>query len=130
MMPVLLDGLKNDDPFVRGDAAHTLAELGAKAKPAVPAMKKLLADENHGVRVHTAESLFKIDAKLGPELLPVLIDGLKNEDKAVRAEAAEVLGRIGPAAEAAIPELQAMAKDRNKAVRAASAEAVKQIRGK
>ena len=82
------------------------------------------------MRVHTAESRFRIDPKLGPELVPVLTDGLKNEDKVVPAEAAEVLGRIGPAGVAAVPDLRGLAKDRNKAVRAAAAEAVTQIQGK
>lgn len=44
-------------------AVHRLDELGDGAKPAVPAMKKLVAVVYLGVRVHAAEAVNRVQGK-------------------------------------------------------------------
>ena len=46
-----------------------------------------------------------------------------------RGDAAQTLGRIGPAAREAVPALEKLLGDKERYVRAAAAEALKRIRG-
>jgi HEAT repeat protein/S1-C subfamily serine protease len=59
--------------------------------------------------------------------IPVLVKRLKNSDAVARLQAAEVLGRYGADARAAIPELVKTLKDSDDAVRKAAAESLQQI---
>ncbi len=47
-LPVLVEGLQHDDQRVRLQAAISLAAIGEKARPAVPQMKRALADKSQG----------------------------------------------------------------------------------
>jgi HEAT repeat protein len=87
--------------------------LGEQAKPAVPALIKLLADQDAMVQFNAARSL----AGLGPaagEALPALIAALQRrtgpawQATAVREAAALALGEIGAVAAPAIPQLAAL----------------------
>ncbi len=59
--------------------------------------------------------------------IPVLVRRLKSSDSVQRLQAAEVLGRYGADARAAIPELVKTLKDSDDAVRKAAAESLQQI---
>ena len=60
-LPILIDGLSNDAAIARQGAAEGLANLGALAKEAVPALKKAAADdEDPAVRKAATESLERI----------------------------------------------------------------------
>mgnify|MGYP002789479524 CR=1 FL=1 len=50
--------------------------------------------------------------------------------KKLRSEAAEALGEIGPDAKEAVTALTPLAKDRNKDVRKAAADALRKLQGK
>jgi HEAT repeat protein len=86
-------------------AASALGELGLKAKAAAPQLHAAL--KNPEVRGIAAHALAEIDAN-SLENITALIDLLKNDPhKEARRSAAASLGKIGPAAKAAIPELRA-----------------------
>ena len=74
-------------------------------------------DENK--RAHAAEELRQFDAASHPEVVPILIDVLLNDKKpAVRAEAAQSLGKLRPVSQEAGQALeQALAKDPSMRVR-------------
>ena len=63
VLTVLTLALKNEDKFVRGDAAHVLGLMGPESREAAPQLTPLLADKNEGVRVQAAESLWEIEAR-------------------------------------------------------------------
>jgi len=61
-VPALIDALKDQDAFVRRDAAHALAKFGAEAKPATTALSLAARqDKNLHVRQAAADALKQID---------------------------------------------------------------------
>jgi HEAT repeat protein len=86
-------------------ACVRLKLFGSKAKEAIPTLIKTLAYPDtyygHLVREQAAEAL----ANMGPDVVPVLVVALTNRSDDICAGAAEALGRLGPKAKAAIPDL-------------------------
>jgi HEAT repeat protein len=125
--------LQDDDPRVRLLAAQTLTAMGPHARPAVPLLAKALRDPDAGVRLQAAWALHAVGTDTLGQLLAVLQDGdaavrlsavqglaafaerpealealagaLQHSDATVRAIAAGMLVRLGPQAEAVLPEL-------------------------
>lgn len=62
----------------------------------------------------------------GPEIVPLLIELLKDDDAAVRALAAEALGTIGPDSRLAVPALRKALQDDDVKVRVAASAALQQ----
>ncbi len=60
VLPVLIEALKDDDTYVRRDAAKALGRFGPGAAEAVPALLPLLADKEPSVRKAAGQSLEKI----------------------------------------------------------------------
>jgi HEAT repeat protein len=94
-------------------AVWGMALLGKQARPAVPALARLLSDKDPGVQLTAARCL----AGMGPEAaeaVPALVRMLESGRRARRyseslvSAAARTLGEIGPAASAAIPSLEQM----------------------
>jgi HEAT repeat protein len=81
-IPALTETLRDPKPLIRVYAARALAEMGADASNAVPALAKVAADPRVGSLAITTFAL--------------------------RGTAVTALGRIGPAAKAAIPALKTM----------------------
>lgn len=130
---VLAEALADPDEFVGGTAADHLGGIGPEAKPAVPALIRALDDKRFVIRGSAANALGKIGAgakdaipallhapgpvgpgsttfaipaaAVGPAAVPALIEGLNDPGDGPRRTAAEALGRIGPEARAAVPEL-------------------------
>jgi HEAT repeat protein len=113
-VPALMGALDDKSPGVRATAAYSLGRLREAARPAVPRLVAALKDANEGVRSNAVVALgdIRLDAAA---CVPPLILALKSE--ATRESAARALGRFGPAAKTAAPELVPMFSDPDEYVR-------------
>jgi HEAT repeat protein len=102
----LAEGLKDDEPRHREAAVRALVDLEPDPEIARPIIKEVMDDLSPEAR----DAVFDVVAAFGDKMVPRLIDGLEN-DKQSRARAAAILGRIGPAAKAAVPALCACLSD-------------------
>jgi HEAT repeat protein len=59
--------------------------------------------------------------------VPALVEALQDQSAALREAAARSLGRIGPHAKPAVPELMRLGQDNEESVRAAAKEALDKI---
>ena len=83
------------DRALRRAAARALGRIGPKAKPAVPALAKLLKDGDVLLRWSTAKALGEIDPA-APTAAAVLAEALKDKNREVREAAASALGKTIP----------------------------------
>ncbi len=60
-MPILIDGMRDPDPLVRGSAVAVVEHMGADAKTAVPVVEMLMADADPGVASQARAALQRID---------------------------------------------------------------------
>jgi HEAT repeat protein len=127
-VPALTKALRDGDWFVRSAAGKALGEYGPDAKSAIPELTKTLNDADGHVRVAAAFALYRIDGK--PDTaVPVLIEVLnsKEEGSYAPASAAQTLGKIGPPAKEAIPDLTASLSNKNRGLRICAAGALWRI---
>jgi HEAT repeat protein len=101
-MPVLLEALSH--PRGRYWACLVLAEMGPKAQAAVPALAKLLTDEDPEVRMQAVITLGEIGPGAKTSLAEIL-KALADDHGGVRYGAAYALAKIG-----AVESLPALAK--------------------
>jgi HEAT repeat protein len=135
-VPALIEALGMEDPTTRVKAARTLGCLGELAGGAVPALTTALRDKDVDVRLAAVKSLWNI-TKNGEVVVPVLVDLLEvnwarasdvSESRRRHLQTViEALGRIGPLAEAAIPALIGLTKDKNRHVSESAFSALKGI---
>jgi HEAT repeat protein len=119
-VPALAKAIRSGEPQARIAYLQTLPAIGPAAADAVPSMRQLLRPDPKGARI--APSPYPpAFAPSGPP---------KYDDPGVRAAAAEALGRFGPLAKAAEPELREALNDEDTNVRRAAADALLRIRGK
>lgn len=125
----LLDSLQSGSTPARIDAARSFMEIQPSQR-AADMLRHALADSSPLVRVTAARSLAKWpDHRRDPdELLAVLGNALEGGDPEVRAEAAQALGSLGPAAHVLLPRLERAARDSNAYVRDEARTAVRAIR--
>lgn len=107
----LIEGMKDKDPFVRAAAARALAALPPAPEITGPIWEKAMKDADETVMHNALDAI----AALGPQAVPRLIGALKKYDK-FRAEIIYTLGRIGPAAAPATPELAKFIEDKHSRV--------------
>jgi hypothetical protein len=119
----LTTALKDDDWKVRMGVAQTLEQMGEDADPALKELVEGLGDFNN----QTARSCMKALQKIGVRAVPLLIEALKSDDRRRKNRAAKTLGRIGPAARMAMPELQQLVEAGTPAVRMAARSALRRI---
>src|SRR6266567_2503823 len=96
-VPSLIAALKDDDLFVRLNAAASFGHIGPDAAPAIPAFIEALKDRERGVRFNAAYSL----SLLGPlarDAIPALKTALDDPDPDVRTKVKEALQKIDPGA--------------------------------
>jgi len=110
-----------DDANVRQGASIALAKLG---QPAVPALRKSLVSPSKNVRLWSAYTLGQI-GPLADSAVEALSVSLADDDPALRATAAEALGKI--AAPTAVVGLINALGDENDQVRQNAAIALRQI---
>jgi HEAT repeat protein len=94
--------VQDDDPLTRSLAVEVLRRVGKEARPAIPALIRVLGDRDSCAGLLAVLAL----ASLGEEAVQPLTGALKEEDVVVRQLAASALGRIGPRARAALPALK------------------------
>jgi HEAT repeat protein len=133
-LPVLREKLKHPDSYVRVCAALSLWNIDRDASGAAAAAAAL-DDRRARVRVVAAETVWR--TKESPRAVPVLLEVLRQswyrrsllEDDPAneRYMVARALGRIGPAAREALPELLDLLDASDPYLRATAAEALKRI---
>lgn len=128
-VPALAAALTAENPTVRRRAIHSLQAYGADAKPAVPALHKALRDSDGSVRSAAAETLWNLECDIDA-VMPTLNDLLeKDRSEYDRWFAAHALGKIGPAAKAAIPHLTASLTEKSVNLRVGAADALWKVTG-
>jgi HEAT repeat protein len=120
--PALLELFRSDRAEVAGAAGRALWGLGPKADSVVPAL--LTSAQGPIDKSDAARNLL---ASFGSRLVPVLVKTLSDDQAARREAAADVLGRIGPPARAAVPALLALLKDKSAAAALTAAMALSHI---
>jgi HEAT repeat protein len=124
-VPALLKRLSDKEPEIRIRTIEALRTIGAGVK-AVPAMSRLLRDENINVRTEA----YRFLNSLGPDAkdaVPALIEELKTSNKRPRLMAIETLGRIGPGAKEAVPALDELLRSDDDDLRKIAIRALKRI---
>ncbi|HZU95371.1 MAG TPA: HEAT repeat domain-containing protein [Planctomycetota bacterium] len=110
-LPLFLEALRDEDVFVRWEAASAIATIGTAAATAVPTLVAM-------ARSHDAARPWAIRAlgRIGPRAAaaaPVLVATLEDADATVRVESAVALGGLGESASEGIPALvRALGTDR------------------
>lgn len=119
---------RGPDATVRTLAMHTLGRIGpAGGKDAEDGLIHGLKDRDSGVRRAAAVALVAVSENPAPAT-PVLAEDLKSPVPQLRLEAAEALGRIGPAADAEVARALAQClRDEHWAVRLCAARALERI---
>ncbi|MDB6111642.1 MAG: repeat-containing protein [Pedosphaera sp.] len=112
-----------------GDAAYELGKLGPAAMEVVPALINATAQSENNVRFCACDALWKIDPKQVPIIVGALTELLKDpRSGSYHLElAAQLLEKIGPAADNALPALFPLLKRPETEVRTAAAKALKAI---
>ena len=120
----LVDLLNDHLHPVREDAAIALGKLGTLAKPAVPVLEKVIANQRLGFRVEAAKSVWLLTGRT-EKVVPVLIEELKEFDHSI--ESAQALSEIGPPAKAAVTALVEALKSADPEMRMQAVEALGKI---
>jgi hypothetical protein len=99
----------------------------ADYKELIPVLVETLGDADADVRKNVAHSL----ARIGQSSVAPLLDILKDKDKSkeLKANAAYILGKIGPPAREALPTLTKALKDHDRELRRRAAFAIANIVG-
>lgn len=124
----LLNALVDESPFVRANAATALSTRPGHEERVIPVLTELLSSDDLQLRQMAAANL----NSFGPEAaacVPQLSQALVNAPPEAILPIVELLGRIGPAAEAARPQLQQIAFEQQGDTRAAATAALERIAG-
>ena len=106
--PQFLDALRDEEPLVRAYAVRVLTRswaegAGVAQEVALAALRRVLNDQDPGVRINTLRALATWRA---PELSTDIVRFLDDQDVNVRVQAANALGSTGgPAAVSALRDL-------------------------
>jgi HEAT repeat protein len=123
-VPELLRTLKDDRPKVRAVATYALGEVGGDPGEVVPALCLAFGDVDVEVRKNASVAL----VTLGEPAVPALRKQLQSPSRAVRRDAARVLGMMGVEAKAAATDLALLLPDPDPQVRADAAGALAAMR--
>ncbi len=129
--PAWLACLRDAKPAVRYWGAvglHACVKYSADLALAKPAVTTLLHDSSVVVRIVAAHAL----CDWGDEraALPVLIDALKHPTDKTRLFAVIALDKIGEKARPALPQVQALTKDRDEYVKRVATTVLERLKGK
>lgn len=116
-------------PDQRRNAIYALALVGTPgAETAIPALRRAALSDDRTVQLRAVEALARIDPPSAAAFLPVLFAWCRpGEDVAIRLSAMTTLGKIGPAANSAVPVLLRFADEDDIRVSTAAIEALTRI---
>ena len=108
--------------------ADALGKMGDDAKPAVPALKRLLKHKNSDVRNCSAIAFGKIagDAEVVP-VLTAILETVEGDN--IHIQSLQALARIGPPAKTSLPAIRKLALSENEEESTAAKEAIEAIVG-
>src|SRR5262245_23988743 len=89
--------LKDPNPLVREEALEVVARLGADARPAADAVRKLLDDPLLTTRLRASLALWKIERKV-EAALPALAAAARDPNQTTRLLVLDALEEVGPEA--------------------------------
>ncbi len=129
---ILLASLKDWDWREREGAARILGEIGPPPEKAVPSLIQALEDSNLFVRKAATSALEEIDPNWetrdeAKKAVPALVRFLGDRWSVAREHAAQILGKLGPAAKVAVPALVAAQDDVDLDVRKAATNALTKV---
>ena len=132
-IPALIKELKNNDPAICAEAARLLSgstlknKLGDMESDVITALRNNLGSDSHLVRQSAAVSIVDIDSPLGgvdeffidsslsKEMMPFLIEALKNGTPWHASDALLIFKRMGYNAKDAVPAIiESMKKDKHR----------------
>lgn len=120
----LTAALQDNNANVRAIAAGSVASIGPIGPDALPPLQHLLSTPD---RLPALRALARYGPEAAPWIPSIVALLQKDSDSEVRWNAARTLGKIGPAAEIAVPELVAALKDTDALVREHAAESLGDI---
>ncbi len=106
---VVQKGLEDNDWSVRKSATSIVGSTGKAATAFVPKLLELLGSSVD--RDSVRDALRQIEA-VDKSLLPLMLDALKSDDSSKRYYAIFFLGKLGPDAKEALPELKRLLSER------------------
>lgn len=121
-LPVLLRATKDREAAVRAGAVSAVINLGG-GEGVYPALLHCLGDAQPEVRALAQVGLPKLATPTSADAAGIGAF-LTSENPLVRTQAAEAIGRLGPAAKGAVPHLVTALKDRDFRVRTGAARAL------
>jgi HEAT repeats len=122
VMPILLECFQQ--PGLRRGALNGIRGLGARARPAIPALVARLKEDPDDLEMIEVLS----DLALEPELsVPALTNSLQSRITLVEMKAAISLGHFGRGAKAALPALTNVAADSDPLMRWAATNSIRAI---
>ncbi len=114
VLPALINALSDKRVEVIQEAARTLNALGSQqAQKALPELLELLSAGTSGLGYDTVFAVSSAVTTIGKPAIPSLLELLSHGNFEVRAQSANILGRIGPDAEEAVPGLTSIYKNEN-----------------
>ncbi len=119
-LPELVDALGSQAPADRIRAAKTLGRLGWLAKDALPALSRVLDDDDAKAREAAAYAV----GQIGPDALPIRSARLDHHDKYVRRNAVRAMAKLGPLARPALSDLCRTLKDADPRTASGAAQAL------
>jgi HEAT repeat protein len=121
----LIETLESKDSWFRFCAFRELADMGASAQPALPALVKAVERGDS----QEQGALSTVSKAAGTKSVPALTNALASRNATVRQSVAEILGEMGPDARAAIPFLEARLDDAEPLVVLQTAYALRKVDG-
>jgi HEAT repeat protein len=129
-LPAMIRALEDPHRIVRIAAIGPVAELGEKAKLAVPILMKWLDSEDEFSRVSAVGHVLQIDPTKADKLLPILVESLESDDCVIQCQSAWLLGKLGELARCAVPALKRLLDDESSSVRRVVGDALQEITGR
>ncbi|WP_437191954.1 HEAT repeat domain-containing protein [Planctomicrobium sp. SH527] len=124
----LRTALKDRSPFVRANAAAALLQWPDHSAEAIPALIHLLNESDPQIRQLSAMNLSALGEEAGPYVADLQRTLTMTNPPEVVTPVVELLGRIGPSAEPAIPVLQKIAFESEGDVATAAQQAIQLIK--